>query len=416
MSRSLVYSPVVDTSARNTATRPSQILNIRTIGDSQVNGTNPGLYTTARLYESLMHVRDDIVVYVTNHAVGGKTSTQVVSEQLPSIVAGGQTHVVCWCGINDVAGGTAWTAANQNTYRANMIRIINHVRSCGSIPVMVGMATDASKPTDIGMLAFWLAEYCRKNGVIYVPWAQGVKEDTSGRSPASGVYRSDRLHLSISGCDDLATKVLAAIVDGAMYVPPLLTDNRLDNGHSSVYPGKNLLANSCFIDNTGAANTASWSVSARFTASTAVKGGGEPLMKGRWYIGTQNNIGGEAQINSDDFTLPADHVSGDQLYVGMRMKTVNHSGLKNATTVIVLWWNGGDYLSASTVNDYIGRDDSTDYGFLVHGLVTPPATATKGTLRISLQPETNANIGTPAEVHIAQPTVRQVTRILRDVT
>ena len=300
-----------------------------------------------------------------------------------------------------------------------MLQIIEHIKANGAVPVMIGFDIDNNKPVNHGNIANWLAHMCWQRGAIYVPWAHAAKLATTGRNPASGNYHTDQLHLSPAGSATLARMILDAIVDGKMATSPWLADNRLDNGHTTQVPGACLIPNPCFIDGSGAQNLANWSVSARFAAlTTDVATSGETYLAGRFAVATQQTLGGEAQINCTDVNLPSDHVAGDQLRVSLRMKTINHEGLKNATTVLLLWWNGGDFLGASTVCSYIGRDVNSDYGMLILKDVTPPSTATKFTFRVSLQPEANASLtpGQEGVVKIAQVTVKQITRLMRDAS
>lgn len=261
-----------------------------------------------------------------NLATGGRTSTQVVSTQLPNIAQFTPDYVVVMCGGND----STWplTTAERDTMRTNWKTIADEIVRIGARPVFCTIpptTTTASSATKLASLWSqnrWLELFCLSNGYFCCPIA-AVQTNPQIGLALPAFDSGDGIHPNRLGASTWAD-VLLATLDGNShgYYPFLVSSNA--EFWSAGYDGANMAnasANSCFMDNAGAGTTAGWSSSAGTITTLAATG----VVKGRWLEHTKASAGSQT-VFGGNVSLSGKWSDGETLVACGRIQRLNYEG------------------------------------------------------------------------------------------
>lgn len=138
------------------------------------------------------------------YADGGKTSFDVLKEQVPLALASGASHCFTQFGTNDFTGG--WS---QGTTRANAISIWKALRAGGVEPIHVGLQPVSNSTNFARACAFnlWAKTYCRQNQILYIDIMPLMADGGTGGYKTGLGY--DAVHPSSVGMGVIAKEVSA---------------------------------------------------------------------------------------------------------------------------------------------------------------------------------------------------------------
>jgi len=140
-------------------------------------------------------------VISANYADGGKTSTQILAEQVPLALASGASHCFTQFGTNDISQSVPMT-----TTRANAVSIWSALRAGGIEPIHVGLQPVDNTGNYSKACAFnlWAKLYCRLNNILYVDIMPLLSAGGSGTYKTGLGY--DTVHPSSVGMKVIASQ------------------------------------------------------------------------------------------------------------------------------------------------------------------------------------------------------------------
>ena len=158
---------------------------------------------------------------VANLAVAGKTSTQVLSEQIPLAVATtGASHCVIMAGTNDPLNSIL-----SATTCANFVAMFAALRTAGIEPVVCGLLPN---DTSVGNAATHAARnealkrVCTNYRVRFVDNIPSLVSSASGVLAWNATYKYDSVHPNSVGAKVIAGNIIAAL--GATRTPLILAE------------------------------------------------------------------------------------------------------------------------------------------------------------------------------------------------
>ena len=212
------------------------------MGDSLINGG----YAGSSLASRVAHLSGGRFRQRLNLAASGRTSQQVLDEQVPAVIASGVKFVILNTGVtNDKAQGVP-----EATSRSNTIAIWNALRGAGIFFVDVGMLPNANAGTALQHVdhELWRRQYCSRNGIPHVDAFSPLA--TPAGAYVSG-YGFDNLHPNAVAADIVAQKTIE-VIDKPWSVAPLM--ELIDRAAGATVP----FANAVGFGGAGAALPSGW--------------------------------------------------------------------------------------------------------------------------------------------------------------
>ena len=217
-------------------------------------------------HDGVFEVANEIRGYpfniVANLGVGGKTAAQVLTEQLPTVLAAQPKYCYVQCGVNDLYVSTRTGAATA----ADIISIVTQLANAGIIPIWStvwarafttsGVLSEHQKCNDL-LKQFW---FSTKTGIFWDGYGISVDPVGSNSAPRTGWMPNDNIHPNNVGGHWLGKSLAPLLPLG----PGLLTSPFEDSTTSG---GSNLLANPQF---TGTGGTAGANMSGTVPTSWTV--------------------------------------------------------------------------------------------------------------------------------------------------
>lgn len=233
---------------------------VSAVGDSITAPTNGDTGRGTTWFPQFVALGQRRVWYVGNYAVTGKTSLDVLNDQVPSAVADASEFVVVLCGTNDsksASGVTTdpiqFTLAQSKT---NITAICTAIVNAGKIPLLCtipplswqNVATWKARAEDLDA---WLRSFADANGYPLIDMYDALVDRSNGNLTAA--YTSDNLHPNTTGARVMANRAITDALGRFSSVPQYLASSNTDRF--------NLLPNGLFLTDGNADGLAdSWTL------------------------------------------------------------------------------------------------------------------------------------------------------------
>ncbi len=293
---------------------------IACIGDSINAGATGGSW-----YEIMVRKYGFEFINKGNFAIGGKTSQEIIDEQLDDALASGADVIVMGAGANDIGAVSAY---NSLTLKNNIEYIWDTIQAAGIEVIDTSLVpcdyTDGNRDKEHVNINYWRKQRCRQRGITHIDFFELVTNKDGHWASTMG---SDQLHPSWKATHLMAAHARDVILNGT--TRPFLAE--IDDLNYAGRPFTNAISYG------SAAGTPSGYYTTGTGGTVSIQSPDAGTL-GSWMRVTCASAASAAINNSEKELVTLGYEQGDRIALGCKLRTngnINLSIIYTGGTTVV---------------------------------------------------------------------------------